>query len=76
MYLELVDMKEERERLEFAQSLLGRFYNVQGLLFSVYCVYKIFMVRECLCVCLCLCGMHTQCSLFLPSDLRHGGAWS
>jgi hypothetical protein len=36
-----------QSRLEFSQTWLGRFYNVQGLFFSVYCVYKILMVWAC-----------------------------
>ncbi|EPZ34769.1 GPCR 89-related domain-containing protein [Rozella allomycis CSF55] len=41
IYLELDEMYAEKERLLFAKSWKGQYYNFLGYIFSVYCVYKI-----------------------------------
>eukprot|EP00127_Corallochytrium_limacisporum_P000859 Clim_evm2s28 gene=Clim_evmTU2s28 len=43
IFMELDEAHRERERLLFSQTLLGRWYNLLGYIFSIYCVYKIVM---------------------------------
>lgn len=40
---ELDDLYYEKERAEFAKTWKGQYFNFLGYLFSVYCVYKIFI---------------------------------
>ncbi|KAI9030542.1 G protein-coupled receptor 89A [Hyaloraphidium curvatum] len=43
MAADLDDMQAERKRTEEAKTLRGQYANVLGVLFSVYCVYKVVM---------------------------------
>lgn len=40
---ELDDMYYEKDRYNFSKTWQGKYFNALGYLFSVYCVYKIFM---------------------------------
>jgi len=44
VFLELNSLKNMEERQRWSQTLKGKYFNVLGHFFSVYCVYKIFMV--------------------------------
>lgn len=43
VFLELNSLKDMEERQRWSQTLKGKYFNVLGHFFSVYCVYKIFM---------------------------------
>ncbi|KAH8355160.1 hypothetical protein KR093_007045, partial [Drosophila rubida] len=43
VFLELSSLKNMEERQRWSQTLQGKYFNVIGHFFSVYCVYKIFM---------------------------------
>nr|ACO11331.1 GPR89A [Caligus rogercresseyi] len=43
LFLELHDLQNMRERNEWAKTLQGRYFNVLGYFFSMYCTWKIFI---------------------------------
>eukprot|EP00164_Ancoracysta_twista_P005128 GFYU01006992.1.p1 GENE.GFYU01006992.1~~GFYU01006992.1.p1 ORF type:complete len:461 (-),score=48.59 GFYU01006992.1:39-1421(-) len=43
LYLELHELRTEKDRILFATTIMGRIFNLLGYFFSVYCVYKMFM---------------------------------
>jgi len=43
LFIEINELRMEKARILFAQTLLGRFYNLLGYFFSGYCIYKLFM---------------------------------
>jgi len=43
LFLETVELQSQRERLEWATTLQGRFFNLMGYFFSIYCSWKIFI---------------------------------
>eukprot|EP01133_Synstelium_polycarpum_P021597 gene21597-25936_t len=43
LFVQLHDLKLEKERIVFSETRLGRFYNWLGYFFSGYCVYKVVM---------------------------------
>ncbi|CAB4058688.1 GPR89 [Lepeophtheirus salmonis] len=43
LFLELHDLQNMRERNEWAKTLQGRYFNVLGYFFSLYCTWKIFI---------------------------------
>lgn len=45
LFAELDDLHMEMERLYFAKTWQGQYFNFLGYIFSVYCLYKIIMVR-------------------------------
>lgn len=44
LYLEYVDLKVMEERFQKSKTLTGRFFNLLGYFFSLYCIYKIVLV--------------------------------
>lgn len=44
LFLECVELEGQRERVLWAYTLQGRFFNVMGYFFSMYCSWKIFIV--------------------------------
>lgn len=44
LFLELHSLKNMQERERWSATLKGKYFNVIGHFFSLYCVYKIFMV--------------------------------
>lgn len=44
LFLEAHDIQNARERLEWAATWQGKYFNVLGYFFSVYCTWKIFIV--------------------------------
>lgn len=46
LYLEYVDLKVMEERFVKSKTLTGRFFNLLGYFFSLYCVYKIVLVSK------------------------------
>lgn len=45
LFLELHSLKNMQERERWSATLKGKYFNVIGHFFSLYCVYKIFMVK-------------------------------
>ena len=43
LFTEINDLRMEQERVIYSQQLKGKFFNFMGYIFSVYCVYKMFM---------------------------------
>ncbi|XP_076070026.1 Golgi pH regulator [Oratosquilla oratoria] len=43
LFLETVELQGQRERLEWAQTFQGRYFNFMGYFFSMYCSWKIFI---------------------------------
>jgi hypothetical protein len=43
LYLELVDLRNTKERIQESKTLKGRYFNFLGYFFSLYCAYKIVM---------------------------------
>ncbi|ESN98239.1 hypothetical protein HELRODRAFT_101766 [Helobdella robusta] len=43
LFLESVDLHNEQERKECLKTLKGKYFNLMGHFFSIYCVWKIFM---------------------------------
>lgn len=41
LFLELVDLNNTRERIEYSKTLKGKFFNIMGHIFSLYCLWKI-----------------------------------
>ena len=46
LYLEYVDLKVMEERFQKSKTLTGRFFNLLGYFFSLYCIYKIVLVSS------------------------------
>lgn len=46
LFLETVELQNQRERLEWASTFQGRFFNFMGYFFSMYCSWKIFIVSS------------------------------
>ena len=49
LLLEAVDMHSMRERIEWAKTFRGKYFNVMGYFFSLYCLWKIFIVSISFC---------------------------
>jgi hypothetical protein len=43
LFLEYVEMHSLRERMAYSKTLKGRYFDILGHFFSIYCIYKIFM---------------------------------
>lgn len=43
LFLEVVDLHGVKERIAYSKTLKGRYFDLVGHFFSVYCVYKIFI---------------------------------
>jgi hypothetical protein len=43
LFLELVDLHSMRDRMLYSRTLKGKYFNVMGHFFSVYCISKIFI---------------------------------
>ncbi|KAK2169999.1 hypothetical protein LSH36_5g14000 [Paralvinella palmiformis] len=43
LFLESVDLHNEQERRDYLKTLKGKYFNVLGHFFSLYCIWKIFM---------------------------------
>jgi hypothetical protein len=44
LFLEIVDLNQTLERINFSKTLRGKYFNFMGYFFSIYCVWKIFIV--------------------------------
>lgn len=44
LFLEVHSLKNNQERQRWSRTLQGRFFNVMGHFFSIYCLWKIFIV--------------------------------
>ncbi|TNN59285.1 Golgi pH regulator [Liparis tanakae] len=45
LFLETVDLQATKERIEYSTTFQGKYFNFLGYFFSIYCVWKIFMVK-------------------------------
>lgn len=43
LFLELVDMRNMQERIEYSKTFKGKYFNFLGYFFSIYCIWKIFI---------------------------------
>ena len=43
LFLETVDLHATKERIEYSKTLKGKYFNILGYFFSLYCMWKIFM---------------------------------
>lgn len=43
LFLEYVEMHSLKERMAYSKTLKGRYFDIIGHFFSIYCIYKIFM---------------------------------
>jgi hypothetical protein len=43
LYSDLVDLQAIQERIEYSNTLKGKYFHVLGHFFSLYCVWKIFI---------------------------------
>jgi len=43
LFIEVVELKNMRERVEYSRTWQGRYFNVVGHFFSLYCIWKIFI---------------------------------
>ncbi|KHJ75942.1 hypothetical protein OESDEN_24439 [Oesophagostomum dentatum] len=43
LFLEVVELRNMKERLEYSKTWMGKYFNVLGHFFSVYCIWKIFI---------------------------------
>ncbi|XP_071957924.1 Golgi pH regulator-like [Antedon mediterranea] len=41
LFIELIDLQNTRARTEYSKTLKGRFFNLMGYVFSLYCTWKI-----------------------------------
>lgn len=46
LFLEAHDIQNARERLEWAATWQGKYFNFLGYFFSLYCTWKIFIVSS------------------------------
>uniref|UniRef100_A0A3P8XI06 Golgi pH regulator n=1 Tax=Esox lucius TaxID=8010 RepID=A0A3P8XI06_ESOLU len=45
LFLETVELQATKERIEYSKTFQGKYFNFLGYFFSIYCVWKIFMVK-------------------------------
>ncbi|TKR72018.1 hypothetical protein L596_019541 [Steinernema carpocapsae] len=43
LFLEVVEMRNMKDRLVYSKTWMGRYFNVLGHFFSIYCIWKIFI---------------------------------
>ncbi|VDM74137.1 unnamed protein product [Strongylus vulgaris] len=43
LFLEVVELRNMKERIEYSKTWMGKYFNVLGHFFSVYCIWKIFI---------------------------------
>jgi len=43
LFLELHDLRNHQERIQFSKTFQGRYFNAVGYFFSLYCMWKIFI---------------------------------
>lgn len=43
LFLESVDLHNEQERIQYSKTFKGKYFNILGHFFSIYCCWKIFM---------------------------------
>ena len=41
LFLEIVDLNGTLERIDFSKTFRGKYFNIMGYFFSIYCVWKI-----------------------------------
>lgn len=46
IFLELLDMKFMQQRMEWSKTLKGKYFHFLGYFFSMYCIWKIFIVSQ------------------------------
>ncbi|CAG8488948.1 80_t:CDS:2 [Paraglomus occultum] len=43
LFLDIDDLYQEKDRLEYSKTWKGKYFNFLGYIFSIYCIYKIVM---------------------------------
>ena len=43
LFLEIVDLNRTVERIHYSKTFQGKYFNLLGYFFSIYCVWKIFI---------------------------------
>lgn len=43
LFLDLVELRQMLNRVEFSKTFMGKYFNVLGVFFSIYCLWKIFI---------------------------------
>ncbi|CAJ0608370.1 unnamed protein product [Cylicocyclus nassatus] len=43
LFLEVVELRNMKERMDYSKTWMGKYFNVLGHFFSVYCIWKIFI---------------------------------
>lgn len=43
LYMDIDDLYQERDRLQYSKTWQGKYFNFMGYIFSIYCIYKIIM---------------------------------
>lgn len=46
LFLELIDLKAMQQRMEWSKTLKGKYFHFIGYFFSLYCIWKIFIVSQ------------------------------
>lgn len=46
LFMNMDDLYMEKERLIYSKTWQGKYFNMMGYVFSVYCVWKIFSVKS------------------------------
>jgi hypothetical protein len=46
LFLEVVELRNMQERVEWSKTWKGRYFNFLGYFFSLYCMWKIFIVSS------------------------------
>ena len=53
LFLEIVDLNSTLERIDYSKTFRGRYFNILGYFFSIYCLWKIFIVNPVFFFCSC-----------------------
>ncbi|KAF8383820.1 hypothetical protein PRIPAC_72962, partial [Pristionchus pacificus] len=43
LFLEVVELRNMKDRIEYSKTWMGKYFNVLGHFFSIYCIWKIFI---------------------------------
>ena len=61
LFLEAHDTQNARERLEWAATWKGKYFNFLGYFFSIYCMWKIFIVSIAKFIARCIMANNFNC---------------
>ncbi|CAJ0568730.1 unnamed protein product, partial [Mesorhabditis spiculigera] len=43
LFYELIELRQNKERADYSKTFLGKYFNMLGYFFAIYCVWKIFI---------------------------------